>query len=61
MTPSPIAASVVLNHSRWPRSSISAALRSRSARRTAPIVVQANSASTRMLATAKMASVAALS
>ena len=36
--------SVVLSHSRWPRNSISAALRSRSDRRTAPIVVQANSA-----------------
>ena len=41
--------SVVLSHSRWPRNSMSAALRSRSARRTAPIVVQANTASTRML------------
>jgi hypothetical protein len=61
ITPSLMLPTVVLSHSRCPLSSISASLRARSDRRTASIVVQVKAASTMMLDTAKMASVAALS
>ena len=61
ITPSPMLPTVVLSHSRCPLSSISASLRARSERRTASMVVQVKAASTTMLDTAKMASVAALS
>ncbi len=61
ITPSLMLPRVVESHSRCPRSSINASLRARSARRTASIVAQLKAASTTILETAKIASVAALS